>query len=114
MNIETFQKFCLSLPHATENLKWGSDLCFCIGKKMFAVVTLEPERVVATFKCTPEKYAELVEYESIIPAPYTARYSWVGLESFDALSDADLIELLAESYELVLSKLPKKVRDNPE
>ena len=36
MNIEQLRKFCLSFPGATEDIKWGNDLCFCVGKKMFA------------------------------------------------------------------------------
>ncbi len=112
MNIEQIQKFCLSLPFATEDVKWGNDLCFCVGGKMFAVVVLEPGKVVASFKCTPEEFAELVEREKIIPAPYVARYHWVGLESFDALNDAEYKAFLKKSYDLVYGKLPKKVKNS--
>ena len=28
--------FCRSLPHVTEDVKWGNDLVFSVGKKMFA------------------------------------------------------------------------------
>ncbi len=62
------------------------------------------------FKCTPEKFAELIERDGIIPAPYVARYHWVGFERFDAMRDAELKELLKTSYQLVLEKLPKKSR----
>ena len=37
MNIEQLRKFCLSFPGATEDIKWGADLCFCVGAKMFCV-----------------------------------------------------------------------------
>ena len=73
MNIEQLRKFCLSQPHANEDVKWGSDLCFCVGEKMFCVTGLEPaENNSISFKCTPEKFAELVEKDGIIPAPYGA------------------------------------------
>ncbi len=111
MDIESVRTFCLSLPHADEKVQWVSDLLFRIGGKMFAVVALEPSHgVVLSFKCTPEKFAELVEQEGIIPAPYMARMHWVGLERFDALPDRELKPLLANAYKLVLEKLPKKVR----
>ena len=112
MKIDQIQDFCLSLPHATEDVKWGKDLCFCVGGKMFAVVGLEPGVAVGSFKCTPEKFAELVEREGIIPAPYVARYHWVALERFDALGDEEHRELLRKSYDLVFEKLPKKLRSN--
>ena len=111
MDIESVRSFCLSLPHTDEKVQWGNDLLFRIGEKMFAVVAMEPSHGVAlSFKCTPEKFAELVEQEGIIPAPYMARHHWVGLERFDALSDRELKPLLKESYRMVLEKLPKKLR----
>ena len=62
-----------------------------------------------SFKCSPEKFAELTEIEGIEPAPYTARYHWVMLTSFDALSAAETKALIKESYRMVYQKLPKKV-----
>ena len=111
MDIESVRQFCLSLPHADEKVQWGNDLLFRIGEKMFAVAALEPSHGVAlSFKCTPEKFTELVEQEGIIPAPYMARHHWVGLERFDALPDRELKPLLKNAYQMVLEKLPKKVR----
>jgi predicted DNA-binding protein (MmcQ/YjbR family) len=111
MDIESVRNFCLSLPHVDEKVQWGSDLLFRIGEKMFAVVALEPSHgVLLSFKCTPEKFAELVELEGIIPAPYMARNHWVGFERFDALPDRELKPLLRNAYQLVMEKLPKKVQ----
>ena len=112
MDIESVRKFCLSLPHVTEGVQWENDLLMRIGNKMFAVLSLEPTTDhVMSFKCTPEKFAELVEREGIMPAPYVARYHWVALERFDALSKRELEALLRTGYQLVRDKLPKKVRD---
>jgi predicted DNA-binding protein (MmcQ/YjbR family) len=111
MDIESVRSFCLSLPHTDEKVQWGNDLLFRIGEKMFAVAALEPSHGVAlSFKCTPETFAELVEQEGIIPAPYMARHHWVGLETFDALPDRELKPLLANSYQMTLQKLPKKLQ----
>jgi predicted DNA-binding protein (MmcQ/YjbR family) len=111
MNTETLRTYCLSLPHATEGIKWGHDLCFLIAGKMFTVASLDSDNHCVAFKCTPEAFAELVEVEGIIPAPYMARNHWVMLEKFDALRDADIKAHVKESYEMVLAKLPKKVRE---
>jgi predicted DNA-binding protein (MmcQ/YjbR family) len=111
MDLEAIRKYCLSLPHVTERVQWGNDLLFCIGTKMFAVATLDATHSTKlSFKCTPEKFAELVESEGIIPAPYVARYHWVALEDWNALSQKELKELLKNAYQLVHDKLPKKVR----
>jgi predicted DNA-binding protein (MmcQ/YjbR family) len=115
MDIESVRSFCLSLPQVDEKVQWGSDLLFRIGEKMFAVVALEPSHgAMMSFKCTPEKFAELVEQEGIFPAPYVARYHWVALERFDALPDRELKELLRTAYELVREKLPSKIKQQLE
>jgi len=111
MDLEAIREYCLSFPHVTEDIQWEKDLLFRIGGKMFAVVGLEAGPCVMSFKCTPEKFAELTERAGIIPAPYVARYHWVGLERFDALTQKELKELISQSYEMVLAKLPKKAKD---
>ena len=60
MTLGTVRAICRALPEVTEDVKWGSDLCFGVGKKMFVVVNLDPPHQLA-FKCTPESFAELVE-----------------------------------------------------
>jgi predicted DNA-binding protein (MmcQ/YjbR family) len=108
--IERLRRICLSLPDATEDVKWGQDLAFCIGKKMFAIVNLEPPHQLS-FKCTPETFGELVERPGLIPAPYLARAMWVQEEQLgDALDAQELEELIRTSYELVKAKLPKRSR----
>ena len=115
MDVESIRSFCLSLPHVDEKVAWENDLLFRIGGKMFAVVALEPSHgVLLSFKCTPEKFAELVEQDGIIPAPYVARYHWVAFERFDALPERELKELLKNAYQLVRDKLPKRIRDELE
>lgn len=111
MDIEQVRAYCLSFPHVTEVVLWGNDLVFKIGGKMFAVIGLEPASdYCMSFKYTPEKFAELIEQDGIVPAPYVARYHWVALERFNALSERELKSLLRTAYDLVLEKLPKKLR----
>ena len=110
MDVEWLRKICLSLPHTTEQIQWGNDLLFKVHGKMFAISPLEPAPVCLSFKCSDEAFAELTERPNIIPAPYLARAKWVALERGDAISHTELEHLLRTSYELVLAKLPKKLR----
>jgi predicted DNA-binding protein (MmcQ/YjbR family) len=111
MDIEQVHAHCLSFPHVTEVVLWGNDLVFKIGGKMFAVIGLDSAADhCMSFKCTPEEFAELVERTGIVPAPYVARYHWVALERFNALSEKELKSLLRTAYDLVLAKLPKRAR----
>jgi predicted DNA-binding protein (MmcQ/YjbR family) len=109
MNIDSIRNYCLSLPHATEDIQWGNDLLFRISGKIFAAMNLDPPHSL-TFKCTPERFDELIEFEGIIPAPYTARNKWVMLERLDALNDSEIKRLIKDSYEMIFSKLPKKTQ----
>ena len=109
MNVDWVRAHCLTLPQTTEEILWGDDLVFKIGGKMYAVVVLDPHhKVVMSFKCTPEVFAELVERPGIIPAPYSARSHWVALEREDALPRAEIKGLISRSYELVVGKMPRK------
>jgi predicted DNA-binding protein (MmcQ/YjbR family) len=110
MDAEWLRKVCLTLPHTTEQIQWGYDLVFKVGGKMYAVAPLEPAPVCISFKCTDESFVELTERPQIIPAPYMARAKWVAAESPEAISRAELAELLRVSYELVFAKLPKRVQ----
>jgi predicted DNA-binding protein (MmcQ/YjbR family) len=108
MDIDSIRRCCLALPHATENVQWGYDLCFKISGKLFAVTPLEPAPVRLSFKASAENFVELCERPGISPAPYMARAQWVALQELDALPDSELRELLAESYRLVFERLPRK------
>ncbi len=110
-HIDWIREYCLSLPHATEGIQWGNDLLFRIGNKIFCAVCLEPTAPVKmSVKCTPERFAELAEIEGIIPAPYAARNHWVALVEMSALRQPEIKELIRNSYQLVLEKLPKKLQ----
>lgn len=105
------RKTCLALPHTTEIVQWGNHLVFKIGGKIYAIAALDPGGACLSLKCSPESFAELVERDGVIPAPYLARAHWVALEREDAIPRAEMKQLLIRSYEMVLAKLPKKARE---
>src|SRR5215467_6716265 len=41
MDMEALRCYCLSLPCATEDVKWGDNLLFRVGEKMFAIASLD-------------------------------------------------------------------------
>ena len=111
MDIDAIRRHCLGFAHATENVQWEIDLCFKVDGKLFAVAPLDVAPVRLSFKCSPESFAELCERPDVIPAPYMARAQWVALQSLSAIPDDELRRLLAESYQLVWQRLPKKRRE---
>lgn len=115
----------LSLPHVTETMQWGANLVFwccdkSLGGKMFAIINLdEPTgaelagrkpRPVASFAAGPTRFAELVEREGVIPAPYLARAHWVSAMHWDAFTPAEWQQYAAAAHALVFAKVPAKAR----
>ncbi|MGH9521541.1 MAG: MmcQ/YjbR family DNA-binding protein [Terriglobales bacterium] len=109
MDIEAIRACCLSMPHATEDIKpeWGDALLFRIAGKIFVSVGLGDVPVRMNVKCTPERCAELLEVEGVRRADYTGRYDWITFPIAGVFRDAELRELVRESYENIRSKLPK-------
>ena len=112
MDIDALRRVCLSFPGTTEQIQWGSNLLFKVGGKMFAVTPTEPAPVWLSLKVTPEQFAELTERPGIIPAPYLARASWIAIESPTIVPTPEVASLLRGSYDLVVAKLPRKIRDS--
>ncbi len=110
MSIEWIRERCLGLPHVTEDVKWETNLVFAVAARMFAIAALEPGETWASFKCSPEDFAELVERPGVRPAPYLARAQWVALDSPDALPRRELQLQLERAYQIVFAKLSKKRR----
>jgi predicted DNA-binding protein (MmcQ/YjbR family) len=111
VDLETIRQHCLSFPAVTENIQWGADLVFKVGGKMFAVACVDrPAAIVISFKTTPDLFEQLTERDGIVPAPYLARAQWIALERFDALTPAELRDLVRGSYDLVFASLTKKLQ----
>jgi predicted DNA-binding protein (MmcQ/YjbR family) len=110
MDVENIRSICKKLPSVTEGVKWGADLCFMVGGKMFCVTSLEGP-LSASFKVKDEEFGEMSARTGIIPAPYVARYKWVMVEDPKALTKKEWESYIKQSYELVKAGLPKKVRD---
>jgi predicted DNA-binding protein (MmcQ/YjbR family) len=97
MTLDTLRQICIRFEGVTEDVKWGHDLCFCVGGKMFAVTSLDPPHAVS--------------FKGIIPAPYLARAMWVQEHELgETLDRREFERLVRASYELVKAKLPKRLR----
>lgn len=98
--------FCLSLPGAREDLKWGENRVFSIaGNKMFAILDFLGHELA--FKVDSELFLGFVDRPGIRPAPYLARAHWISMAPPFPLGDAELCDLLRRSHQLVVRKLPK-------
>jgi predicted DNA-binding protein (MmcQ/YjbR family) len=109
MDHEELELFCKSLKGTTMDIKWGNDLCYLIGGKMYCVASLERPLKVS-LKVQDEEFGELTERKGIIPAPYMARNHWIFIEDPGALTKPEWKRLIRQSYGFVFAKLSKKLK----
>lgn len=110
MNFATLRAFCLSFPGATEQIQWEDHLLFKVGGKMFLITSPDDPACPLSLKSTHGEFEEWVEREGVVPAPYMARNKWIRIERIDAISSAEIKQLVARSYELVKAGLPKRAQ----
>jgi predicted DNA-binding protein (MmcQ/YjbR family) len=111
MDIDKITSICRKLPSVTEGIKWGNDLCFMVGNKMFCVVLLDNPLKVS-FKVLDEEFVELSNHIGIIPAPYAARHKWILVEDITVFSKQKWNYYISQSYNLIKSKLSKKKQND--
>ena len=110
MNIEDIQNICKALPSVTEDIKWGDDLVFSVGGKMFCVAALNQSPTTASFKVTDEEFDEMCAREGFKPAPYVAKYKWVWIDDISKMNKPEWKKYIKQSYELVKAKLSNKIK----
>lgn len=109
MTLDSLRDLCMSMPGATEGIKWEDHICFMAGEKMFCITG---EHGGASIKVTPEDFDELIEREGITPQAYMARNKWVRIETFGTLKQKEWEHYIKQSYTLIASKLSKKLRES--
>ena len=111
MNIEEFREYCMVKPGVTEEFPFGeSTLVFKVMGKMFALTNLEGDWTV-NLKCDPIRAIELREmYPAIQPGFHMNKALWNTVIMDSSLSRQLFLELVDHSYELVVDKLPLKLR----
>ena len=111
MNIEQYREFCLSFPGTSESTPFDQDtLVFKVMGKMFALTSISAFEYV-NLKCDPEKAVELRDrYESVQPGYHMSKKHWNSVMVNQQLNDREIFHWTRHSYELVVSKLTKKLK----
>lgn len=113
MNIEELRDYCLSLKGATEDFPFDDvSLVLKVQGKMFGLIPLENPEAQIALKCDPERSIALrEEYSAIVPAWHFNKKHWNTVMIDSSISRTFLGELIKHSYDLVVEKLPKRLRD---
>ena len=113
MNIEELRDYCLSLKGATEHFPFDEfSLVLKVQGKMFGLIPLDNTEPQIALKCAPERAIQLrEEYEAITAAYHFNKKHWNSVRIDSSISQSLLLELIQHSYDLVVSGLPKKLRE---
>lgn len=113
MTYEQYNTFCATFAASTHVVQWGGAHVWKVGGKVFAIAGwARGDQPFVTFKCSEIAYEVLREQPGLRPAPYLAARGgkWIQMHGEPGLSDADLRMHIADSYQLVVKKLTRKLR----
>lgn len=118
MDIEQVRDYTLSILGVTEDQPFGDDiitfriegkifLCLWLGGDQHDIKNSEPRFAL---KLTPERNEALREqYSAVTPAWHWNKKHWSDVY-YELLDESLVMAWIKESYDLVVSKLPKAVR----
>ena len=113
MDSSELRSWCLRQPGAIEDFPFGPEpSVFKVAGKMFALSMLERTPLEVSVKCEPELAVGLREsYPAIRPGYHLNKRHWNTLTLDGSLPDQLVRELIEDSYDLVVSALPKRIRE---
>jgi predicted DNA-binding protein (MmcQ/YjbR family) len=113
VNHEELLAHCLSKPGAWPDQPWEGDIVAKVHTKIFAFVGSGPRPGVGV-KCghTREEADEWLRRfpDDATVMAYIGRSGWNTLHTGGAIEDDEILEAIDTSYDLVVSKLPRKYR----
>jgi predicted DNA-binding protein (MmcQ/YjbR family) len=106
------RRFCLDLPGAVEEFPFRPELSvFKVAGKVFALSPLRQRPLRVSLKCEPALAEQLRDtYPSITPGYHLNKRHWNTIEVDGSLSDRLVLDMVEDSYDLVLAGLPKRTQ----
>ena len=114
LNIEQIREYCLKKKGVTEEFPFDEDtLVFKVAGKIFLLASLEAIPLQINLKCDPEKAVELrEEYDSVQPGYHMNKKHWNTIIIDGTIPERKLLELIEDSFSLVIAGLTKAKRQN--
>ena len=112
MDARALRSLCLGFAGAVEERPFGPETTtFKVAGKIFAISALEREPLNVSLKCDPELVPDLrAAHPAIGPGYHLDKRHWNTVAIDGSLDDGFLRDLVEDSYDLVVSKLPRRVQ----
>ena len=113
MDAGELRRWCLAQPGAAEDFPFGPEhSVFKVAGKMFAISALDRAPLEVSVKCEPELALQLgVTYAAIRPGYHLNKRHWNTVTLDGSLPDQVIRDLVQDSYDLVVSALPRRTRE---
>ncbi|MGO9751875.1 MAG: MmcQ/YjbR family DNA-binding protein [Solirubrobacteraceae bacterium] len=112
MTPEELRDCCLSFLGSEEELPFGPDTSvFKVAGRIFALSRLAETPVRVSVKCDPWLAEQLRSaHRAVIPGYHLNKRHWNTVIIDGSLPDAMIADMVEDSYDLVVSKLPRLCR----
>ncbi|TRV81021.1 MmcQ/YjbR family DNA-binding protein [Streptomyces sp. 130] len=112
---DTAREAALALPGVGHSRPFTPLLdVYKVGGKVFLIVTDDPDEQIITVKCEPEHAsAHMHAHASITPGRYLDRRHWITLGPGPGITERLVTEVVEDSYDLVVERLPRRDRPRP-
>jgi predicted DNA-binding protein (MmcQ/YjbR family) len=109
---EELRDLCLSFPGAEETFPFGAGTSvFKVAGKMFALSRLSAAPLSISLKCEPALAEQLREaHTAVTPGYHLNKRHWNTIALDGSLPEAMVRDMIEDSYDLVVSALPKARR----
>ena len=113
MDADALRDLCLGFSGAVEERPFGPETTtFKVAGKIFAISALEREPLDVSLKCEPALAEQLrTTYPAIIPGYHLDKRHWNTVKLDGSLPDELVRDLIEDSYDLVVSALPRRARE---
>jgi len=112
MSPAELRDYCLSFRGAEETFPFGPETSvFKVTGKMFALSQLGADSLRVSLKCEPA-LAEALRgsHAAVLPGYHLNKRHWNTVILDGSISDRVISEMIEDSYDLVVSKLPRASR----
>ena len=109
MNPEQLRTLCLSFKGSRETFPFGAETSvFRVFEKIFALTALDAEPLTVSLKCEPLLAEQMrVQHPAITAGYHLNKRHWNTITLDGSLPDQMIADMIEDSYDLVVSKLPQ-------
>jgi predicted DNA-binding protein (MmcQ/YjbR family) len=112
MRAATLREHCLAFPGSAETFPFGPQTSvFKVAGKIFAISRLNEDQLRVSLKCEPLLAEQLREANpAVTPGYHLNKRHWNTVMIDGSLPDRMIRDMIEDSYDLIVSKLPRSRR----